>query len=82
MEAMGYRQILPYLPAGLRETLAALPEAEMEQLEELRLKPGQPLLFRFHSHEALLAAAGGFCQEPEAARRLSGEEMRNQLRYI
>lgn len=59
MSGATYLQVLPYLPFSLRSQIAALPDADLAELEELRLKPDQPVLCRFRDKEALLTKDGG-----------------------
>ena len=71
-----YRQLLPYLPFGLRGLLAALPPAELAGLEEIRLLPLRPLLLRLNGAEAFLARDGGLCRDPEQAYVLTEDDMK------
>ena len=76
-----YQQIFPYLPQSLRNLLEALPPEQLRGLEEIRLKPGLPVLLRFDESEALLTSAGNLTsdQTAEGLRLLSPDEMRRTV---
>ncbi|MEG1537936.1 MAG: stage III sporulation protein AA, partial [Clostridiales bacterium] len=77
-----YQQILPYLPGGWRELLASLPQQELAALEELRLKPEQPVLARFHQREAFIGGDGYLEQDEALAPRLTREEFRKTVLLV
>lgn len=49
------QQVLSALPPRIREQLRALSPGDWAQLEEIRLRPGQPPLLRFHRRERELS---------------------------
>jgi stage III sporulation protein AA len=69
-------QVLPYLPAALRPLVQALPPQQAAALEEIRCTLGAPLMLRFHTGEAYVAADGGSTADPRAALICDAELLR------
>lgn len=57
-DAAAVEQVLSFLPQALRRELSQLPAAACAQLEEIRLKPGLPVLLRLGDGEAFLGEGG------------------------
>ncbi len=77
-----WQQLLPYLPGLWRERLAALPQKELARMEEVRLKPEQPVVLRLHQGEVLVGQEGRLAYDPVLAPVLSGEDFRKAVLLI
>ncbi len=54
----GYRGILPFLPAKVKEGLLSLPETALLGLEEVRLRRRQPIVFSLRAEDLYWAGKG------------------------
>lgn len=79
MPGQEYSQLLPFLPQSLRQTLSALPEGLLSDLEELRLKPECPVLLRRGGEESFLDRRGGLTADLKEARLFGREELKKTM---
>ncbi len=82
MAKLAYQQILPYLPAELREMLRHADERQLAQLEELRLKPLTPPLCRFSEGEAFLSADGALVKKAADGAPLSLSDLHKTVMLL
>lgn len=82
MEKLAYKQILPYLPADLRDMLRRADQEQLAQLEELRLKPLVPPLCRFSNAEAFLAWDGSLVSQVSQGQALSTSELHKTVMLL
>ena len=73
-------QILRVLAAGLRPMFGTWP-ADLGQLEEIRLRIGQPLAVTWSSCSLFVAEDGRFCQAAQA-HRVTAAEVRETMNYL
>ncbi len=73
-------EILGMLAKSLRSPFRDMPE-DLGQLEEIRLRVGQPVAVTWEGNTCFLSEQGSFC-EIGAAHRVTGEEMRETVNYL
>lgn len=70
-------KLLRYFPPTLQAILAPLPV--WEEIEEIRLRVGKPLLLRLIRGEALVSKTGCLTNQPEEAYRVSKDEIERMV---
>jgi stage III sporulation protein AA len=71
--------VFSYLPLKVRQKLEGLPPQRLSDLEEIRLRVGQPVALRFQQTECFLAADNSCVSDPQAGEILSAQEMQQAV---
>lgn len=74
-------EIYRILPSRLRKLFQDLP-VRFEGLQEIRLRAGAPVLFRYLGQEYFMNKRGGMSRDKRLAYEISREELREAVEYI
>lgn len=77
----GIKSLLYIFPQSLRRLLGQA-AAEYENLEEIRLRAGKPVIVRLHGGETFLDAEGNFTDREERAYLIEGRELEDVLNQV
>jgi len=75
-------KILPVLPANIRDMVAALPEQVQEQVEEIRLRQGRPLVVGISSTDTFVRADGGLTGRASEAYLVTPADMDRVIQLL
>lgn len=75
------QEIYRILPSRLRQMFRDLPIC-FQDLQEIRLRAGSPVLFRYLGQEYFLNATGGMSRDKRSAYNVGREELREAVEYI
>ncbi len=75
------QEIYRILPVHMRAMFHKL-AIHFEDLQEIRLRIGAPVLFRYRGQEYFLGALGGMSQDSQSAYRIQREELQEVVEYI
>lgn len=75
------QEIYRILPSHLRKMFQELP-IHFEGLQEIRLRVGAPVLFRYRGQEYFLGTLGGMSRDSRYAYRINREELQEVVEYI
>lgn len=78
----GLREVLAYLPPGLKRILQYLDEPQCRELEEIRLRIGRPLMLRLLDRECTLDSKGLFHNELDRGYIVSEDDLRRTMAGI
>lgn len=82
MVEQGKEELLRVFPAKLRPLLFRA-QLRLEELEEIRIRVGQPILFRYHNEECVLVEEEPYVRNTrEEGIALSYKEMKEMLNYM
>jgi stage III sporulation protein AA len=68
-------EILPVLPSNLRALVASMPDQVKEQVEEIRIRQGRPLVVGIASSETFIKADGSLTSRAPEAYRVTPDDM-------
>lgn len=74
-------EVLRMCSVGLRRILGGLP-LDYSELQEIRLRVGQPILLRSQQGECFVGADGSLGTDPVKGYRLPAKELRETLEYV
>jgi len=74
--------ILAYLPPGIRDIVACLPASTWEQLEEIRLRVGRPLVVTVREGERFVSPEGVTAVGPSKAYLVTADDVKRMLQII
>lgn len=75
------QEIYRILPVHMRAMFQKL-AIHFKDLQEIRLRVGAPVLFRYRGQEYFLGALGGMSRDSQSAYRISREELQEVVEYI
>lgn len=75
------QEIYRILPAHMRSMFQKL-AVRFEDMQEIRLRIGAPVLFRYCGQEYFLGAFGGMSRDSQSAYRIKREELQEVVEYI
>ncbi|GMA55864.1 stage III sporulation protein AA [Alicyclobacillus sacchari] len=81
-ETAGWSQALAVLPIDLQRLLLALDDAILAELEEVRLRVGQPIELRFGTDSQYLKQGGGLTMMPPTAAVLSQAALDHAMQQV
>lgn len=76
------QDIFPVLPNKIREIICTLPADVINQVEEIRLRQGKPLLLRLMNQDTLVTPQGQVTGVPEFAYMVSDQDMMRTVQLI
>ena len=74
-------QLMKIFSVHIRELLTALP-MKFDQLQEIRLRAGRPLMLLYDNEERLIGNESGFVTEMSQAYRVSAQEIQETMTFI
>lgn len=74
--------ILPVLPANIRDMVATLPAQVKEQVEEIRIRQGRPLVLRISSADTFIKTGGGLTSRAPEAYRATTDDMERVIQLL
>lgn len=74
-------QLMKIFSVHIRELLTALP-MKFDQLQEIRLRAGRPLMLLYDNEERLIGNERGFVTEMSQAYRVSAQEIQETMTFI
>lgn len=75
-------EVLPFLPAPIRQIVASLPQSLHSQVEEIRLRQGRPLALGLASEDMLLRIDGKPCCRLEEAYQVTATDLDRLIQLI
>ncbi len=82
MVCMISRDILPVLPNRIREIIVELPGDILNQIEEIRLRQGKPLIVGLTEQDALVTPLGQVTTVPEFGYTVTDQDMKRTVQLI
>lgn len=75
-------EVLPFLPAPIRQVVASLPQSLHSRMEEIRLRQGRPLVLGLASEDMFLRIDGKPCSRLEEAYLVTASDMERLIQLI
>lgn len=82
MEEIIKQEILPVLPLNIRQIMLMLPVKALNQLEEIRLREGRPLIVSLSAGDTFLSEAGQLANSVYEAYRVTSDDIEKTLHLI
>ncbi|WP_418792349.1 stage III sporulation protein AA [Phosphitispora sp. TUW77] len=82
MVCMISRDILPALPNKIREIIVELPGEILNQIEEIRLRYGKPLIIGLTREDVMVTSLGQVTTVPEFAYMVTDQDMKRTVQLI
>ncbi len=76
------RDILPILPGKIREMVIELPGEMLEQIEEIRLRQGRPLMVSLTRQDAIVSSSGQPTTVPEFGYIVTDQDLARAVQLI
>ena len=80
--AASWREILPILPPVLKEIILRLPSGALENIEEIRLRQGKPLLVGLPGEDRLVAPGGALVENPDRAYLVTADDLQRTVQLV